>query len=113
MGQRLEDRVGPWFDKAFAKEPDDVLWTMTPMVHSTKGILLYVGAFAPGAIVGTVMSAGLAIPHPTEITEGGAAEIVQGIMDQIAEGRSRQLAEGMPSNGSLVIENSMDGLAAD
>jgi hypothetical protein len=112
MGQRLTDRVVPWFTAAFAKEPEDVQWEVTPMVSSSKGLVLYVGALAPGALIGTVMTAGMAIPHPTTITEEGVDAIVRGLMEQIAQGRTAQLAQGV---GDVSLPNTLDSelLTAD
>ncbi len=111
MIENLTERVRPWFQEAFEAcgEPD-LVWDSVPMVHPQKGLVLYVGCVVPGALLGTVLSNGLAIPTPSVITAESAKGIVASLVEQIQQSRTAQLQLD-PGQQDAVLDGSMFDLA--
>lgn len=95
MAERLTDKILQWCHEV-AEEVDGgegLTWDATIFLHPQHGTCLYLCWMIPGAILGTSVNFGSAVPNPQGIDREGLLELFQAKMVEMREARSKQIEE--------------------
>jgi len=95
MAERLTDKIWAWCAEA-AEEVDQgegLVWDGTIFLHPQHGTCCYLAWMLPGAILGTSINHGAAIPNPQGIDREGIFDLFKTKLIEMREQRSQQLAE--------------------
>jgi hypothetical protein len=96
--RRLGERLAPWIEAAIDASGEDMTWeaavTPGPQVPGLAVML-----WAPGALLGTVVSVQLFLEKPSLVTEDDIAGVVRDAAEHVRQSRTQQLKVQSVSNG--------------
>ena len=102
--RRLTDQIAEWVEQALADIPDaeDVVWDVG-LAMAKDGPLLVFTFFAPGAIVGSMVTTGGMVQNPGVINQQNVVDLVRSNVEGLHKQRSEQLEQIKP--GLSLVNN--------